>query len=365
MRDLNGLKVCFIAGTLGQGGAERQLFYMVRALAASGARPRVLTLMADEFWEGPLRSLGVPIDWVGGRRFRLARLQTIIGAARADRPHVVQSQHFYTNLYAVGAARALGVREVGAIRNNGQWEVTELGSFFGRFSLRAPRVVAANSQAAIRNAVALGMPPARLRFLPNVVDTHHFCPGPSAARSGPIRILAVGRRTRQKRFDRFLSVIAAVQKRSPRPTKAVLVTTGAAEQDTLEQQAARLGLSPESVEFRPAVGDMGPVYRDADIFLLTSDWEGTPNVVLEAMASGLPVVATRVGGVPEIVRHGETGLLMDPEDHDALVDSVLACIENDAARSLMGRRARDYVEERHSVRHLPATLGDFYGMVTA
>jgi glycosyltransferase involved in cell wall biosynthesis len=110
---------------------------------------------------------------------------------------------------------------------------------------------------------------------------------------------------------RFLSVIAAVQKRSPRPTKAVLVTTGAAERDTLEQQAARLGLSPESVEFRPAVGDMGPVYRDADIFLLTSDWEGTPNVVLEAMASGLPVVATRVGGVPEIVRHGETGLLVD------------------------------------------------------
>src|SRR5438105_14816804 len=100
---------------------------MAKALVDQGAHPRVLTLTRGEFWEAPLRSAGVPTEWVGQHQSRLVRLRAIIAAARSDRPDVIQSQHFYTNLYAVGAARALRVREVGAIRCDGRWEVFNLG----------------------------------------------------------------------------------------------------------------------------------------------------------------------------------------------------------------------------------------------
>jgi len=356
--DLAGLKVCFVAGTLGQGGAERQLFYIVKALVEHGARPRVLCLTRGEFWEARIAALGVSVEWIGASTSKLRRLRDTIAAVRADRPDVVQSQHFYTNLYVVGAARALGLREIGAVRNNTTWEVGQLGAL-GRLSLRGPRIVAANSRVAIDNAIRLGMPAGRLRFLPNVVDTDHFS-GTPAATGGAVHVLGVGRQAEQKRFDRFLSVFAEARRRARRPLNAMLVTTGTAQRDALRDRAADLGLQNGAVEFREAVADTAPLYRRADIYLLTSDWEGTPNVVLEAMASGMAVVATRVGGVPDLVRHGETGCLADPADEPALIESIVALAEDEHARAAMGGRARDFIQANHSVAALPSALRDLY-----
>src|SRR5258706_1735559 len=94
---LGGLRVCFIAGTLGQGGAERQLFYMLQAMRAQGTPLRVLSLTQGEFWEQRIRALGVPVVWVGERTSRLARLCRIVKELAPDRPDVLQSSHFYTN----------------------------------------------------------------------------------------------------------------------------------------------------------------------------------------------------------------------------------------------------------------------------
>jgi len=88
-------------------------------------------------------------------------------------------------------------------------------------------------------------------------------------------------------------------------------------------------------------------------------------VVLEAMASGLPVVATRVGGVPEVVRDGQTGYMADPQDEASLVELVHRLVENDHSRTAMGGRARAYVEECHSSRRLADILDQFYGAVLA
>src|SRR5882762_5849080 len=174
MHKLANLKVCFIAGTLGQGGAERQLYYILRALHQSGASARLLCLTRGEFWEQKIRELGLSVTWVGQRGSKLLRLSRIVAALREQRPDVLQSQHFYTNLYAVAAARALGLREVGAIRCDGTSEVRDHGVVGGYLSLRAPRVMAVNSRAAIQNAIALGAVAERLCLLPNVVDTDHF-----------------------------------------------------------------------------------------------------------------------------------------------------------------------------------------------
>jgi len=128
----------------------------------------------------------------------------------------------------------------------------------------------------------------------------------------------------------------------------------------LEIQAQSLGLFPEIVQFRGGVSDVRSVYHEAAICVLTSDFEGTPNVLLEAMASGLPVVATNVGGVPEIVQHGQTGFLVEPGDLEGLTWAVAELVKNAGLRPKMGQRARAYVEENHSLHRLPAYLAGLY-----
>jgi glycosyltransferase involved in cell wall biosynthesis len=358
MFDLSSLDICFLAGTLGQGGAERQLFYVIRSLRNNAANVRLLCLTKGEFWEGKIAELGIDVTWVGRSRSRAARLANIILALRTRPPRVLQSQHFYTNLYATLASRALGIREIGAIRSDGAADVRSNGRVMGPLSLRAPRLVAANSNAAIANARALGVPPGRLYLLPNMVDSDEFKPSSRRA-NGEVRLLSAGRLGPEKRIDRFLSILGEVIKFSPAKVRAIVAGEGPL-RGHLERRAEALGLIPEVVEFRGAVSDMTSLYQEVDLLVMTSDWEGSPNVALEAMSSGLPVVTTNVGGAAEVVRDGETGFVCDPGAEEKMRDRLLDLISSRVLRQEMGSRGRQHVVSKHSSHRLEATLAEMY-----
>jgi glycosyltransferase involved in cell wall biosynthesis len=120
------------------------------------------------------------------------------------------------------------------------------------------------------------------------------------------------------------------------------------------------GILKDQVEFLGLVADPIPLYQTADIFVLTSDWEGTPNVVMEAMACGLVVVATRVGGVPELIEDGETGFLIEPGDLENLVKVLVELIEHPDLRASMGAAARQHIVENYDLTTLPRTIANFY-----
>ncbi len=157
MRDLSKLKICFLAGTLEHGGAERQLFYILRALRQAGAGLRLLSLDRGEFWEEKIKSLGVSVTCVGDQPSRLKRLFRVLKEARKDPPDVFQSQHFFANAYVGVAARLLRMTGIGAMRNDGRSEVGESGPLGGGINLRLPKIMAANSQVAIQYAVHRGV----------------------------------------------------------------------------------------------------------------------------------------------------------------------------------------------------------------
>jgi glycosyltransferase involved in cell wall biosynthesis len=289
------------------------------------------------------------------------RLKRITNEVSKDRPAIIQSQHSFTNLYAALTGRALGLRSIGAIRNDGIREIQPLGRVVGRMSLRLPHTIAANSRSGIRNAVARGTAPSRLHLLRNVVDTDYFTPSLHTF-NGVVKLAAIGRLKEQKRFDRFLRVMARVEKiesRLGRTVKATITGVGPLKKQ-LERQAAELGLLGRVVEFKGNLTDTCVVYRWADLLVMTSDWEGTPNVALEAMATGLPVAATGVGDLPEIIKDGETGLLADPENEDRMTDNLLTLIRDARLRVTYGLRAREFIVANHSLSQASRSLQHLY-----
>jgi glycosyltransferase involved in cell wall biosynthesis len=181
-----------------------------------------------------------------------------------------------------------------------------------------------------------GVPAARLTIIANGVDTEYFQPAAAPA-NGPPRLLYIGRLVPDKDPDTLLQAFQLTIQAHP-DAELWLVGEGP-RRAALQELAARLSLS-DRVRFIPPTGDLLPVLQQATLMVLSSRTEALPNVVLEAMAAGLPVVASRVGGVPELVEPGVTGWLVPPGDAPALAAALGQALADPEARQAMGRTAR-------------------------
>jgi glycosyltransferase involved in cell wall biosynthesis len=200
------------------------------------------------------------------------------------------------------------------------------------------------SEAARRHAMAAGVARDRLRLLRNAIDTEAFAPAPFGAREdvfgfGPgVAVVGyVGRLSEEKHPRLFVRAAARVREARP-DVRFVMVGDGPL-RPALEAEARELGLD-NRVRFAGERHDTPAVHRSLDVLLLTSWHEGTPLAVLEAMACGVPVVASDVGGVPELVRSGTTGLLFGAGDEAAAAAHVLALLQDEEGRRRMGRAGR-------------------------
>ncbi len=124
----------------------------------------------------------------------------------------------------------------------------------------------------------------------------------------------------------------------------------------MEHLASELKLLGNGVTFAGACEDPRVFYRDADLLALTSDWEGTPNVLLEAMASGLPVVATSVGGVPDVVQSEETGLLCEAGNVNAVAEQIVRLVGDAELRRRVGANAAAFIAQHYSCDALASNL---------
>jgi glycosyltransferase involved in cell wall biosynthesis len=188
--------------------------------------------------------------------------------------------------------------------------------------------------------------------------------GSGAGRTDRLRLLAVGRLEEEKGHRYLLEAVAALGERGEE-VELELVGDGSA-RGRLTEQARRLGIA-DRVEFRGSVGQdlLHRHYAAADVFCLPSLGEGVPVVLMEAMAMGLPVVATRVGGVPELVGDGAHGILVAPTEVGELVEAIAALGADAAARRRLGAAGRERVlaefDAVRSARLLERELGKAAG----
>jgi glycosyltransferase involved in cell wall biosynthesis len=330
---------------------------MLKSLKNLGVNVRLLCLTQGEALEEEIRSIGIPITFVGSSPAKLIRLYQIIKELRRNRPQIVQSAHFYTNLYAAVAGRVLGIKSIGAIRNDLFSEIKANG-VLGKAQLNQPDHLIANTALAQSRARAKGV--TNVHVLPNVTAVNGLRAQAGDANEAVFQILFAGRLTEQKRADCFLRSLRQLADTRPDLEFKGIVAGDGPLRARLEGLADQLSLRPRYCEFLGEVGDLKSLYLKSDVLLLTSEWEGSPNVVLEAMSAGLPVVATRVGGVPELVQDGENGFLTQSEDVDSIVRSLIRLSENAALRNSMGMAGREKVLQRHTAERLGERLLKMY-----
>ena len=158
-------------------------------------------------------------------------------------------------------------------------------------------------------------------------------------------VLAVGRLSKEKAHQRLIEAIARLNKDRKGPAHVLLLVGDGPERQNLEACASAEGVR---LNFAGQVREVRPYYALADVFVLPSDSEGSPNVLLEAMAEGLPIVSTNVGGVKETVNDGEEAVLVEPRNSKALSAALCKIADQPEEASRMGERARRRVIEERS-----------------
>ncbi len=193
------------------------------------------------------------------------------------------------------------------------------------------------------------LPGERIAVIPNGVDAAYYRPAPPSP-GLPLdkgqSILCVARMTPEKDLPTLIAAFAGIGARHPDATLSI-VGDGPL-RASIEALLSRSGLGTR-IRLLPGTSDLRPHFAGASIFALSSSHEGLPNVILEAMACGLPVAATRAGGVPELVAHGKTGLLSPAGDAQALASNLDRLLVEPGLGRIMGEEGRKRVLERHSL----------------
>ncbi len=345
--------------SLVRAGAEKQFVYMARALHEAGVDVRVFYLGAGGYYEKTLRSLGIPVFNLFHSGRPLWIQWAMIRAQRAFRPHIVLAGQFGDIIHAGIAGRVSGALTIAGVRSDGIWEMNR---YRRRIWLmrRLPHALVANSYNAVRNLVTLGLNPQHLKVLTNVIDLQDFdhqSDQPISIPVGPGRIIvaAVGRLNHDKRFDRVLDVLALLRN-CTLPVTGLIVGRDQGAKLPLEEKAKALGLQGDRLIFMGESENIPALMKRCHILLHTSDYEGFPNTILEAMAARLPVITTPVGDAPKLVENGRTGYIVDFENAKDMAERTLQLVRSVDQRRQLGEAGRQRLEAEHDFSHLSKRL---------
>ncbi|MEM7776302.1 MAG: glycosyltransferase family 4 protein [Pseudomonadota bacterium] len=210
-----------------------------------------------------------------------------------------------------------------------------------------------------RVGLAKVVAPDRLRDLAPFLDTKAFDRSAerSLRREGPVQLVTVAMMRHDAKLESYRHIAGALQQLSPHHWHWHVVGDGAAEADV---RAASASLDPARITWHGRLEsvDVRRVLREADVFVWPGVREGFGMAYLEAQALGLPVVAFRTGGVPAVVRHGETGLLVDDQTADAFAGALYRLIADPDLRARMGRAARHFVLRERSLVHASNVIAE-------
>ncbi|WP_089718439.1 glycosyltransferase family 4 protein [Candidatus Entotheonella palauensis] len=357
------------------GGAERQLAALAPLLDKLNVQLHILTrrdpgLARFEYIDHiPVHRLPIAGPKpVASLMYTLAALRLL----RQLRPDVIHAHELLSPATtAVAAKRWLGTPIVAKILRGGA---------LGDLAKLQQKPLGARRIASLRQHVdafitisheidaelnTFGIDSSRRVYIPNGVNTDRFAPVNRAERQllrqslhlptdSPIALF-MGRLAAEKRVDNLLAIWPAIRHLHPH---AELVIIGTGEEESKLRATAGPG-----VTFLGAIDDVTPYLQAADVFVLPSATEGLSNAMLEALATGLPVVATQVGGASDIITDGLNGRLIPPDDLDCLQEALSILLGDDALRGTFGSRGRAFMQHHYALPVTAQRLRTLYDQV--
>ena len=335
------MKIIQVIPSLVLCGAEIMCENLTRELAARGHEVLLVSLFDGRTAIAErLERSGIEIRFLGKKRgIDLAMIGKLKALFRQEKPDVVHT-HTHTVQYAAPAARAAGVpvmvHTVHNIASEEQVRLTRIaeGFFFRRWGL-----VPVALSARIRETIAeeYGIEREKIPVVYNGIDLSACRAKENYGTDGTFRILHIGRFSAQKNHEGLLRAFAAFTAEHPN-AELRLVGDGALMEQT-RALAEELGIG-KAVHFLGKMDDVHGELHDADLFALPSNYEGMPMTIIEAMGSALPIVATAVGGVPDMLENGREAWLV-ANDTREIAEALADAAEHEEKRRAFGQAARE------------------------
>lgn len=350
------ISIAFVLESLGSGGSERQVVELIRKLNAKRFRCRVLTYFHDDFFRAMVQAVGVPVVHVP--RWGKFDLRPMVRLSRWMRTGEVDIAHAFAkaaNLYAVLAARRAKVGYAIASQRSLMANESVLGRLYSPWVYRRASLVIANSDYGRSELIRrLALAPEKTLFVPNGLDFDRFKPASEEQRTRLRNQLGWGAResialtaATYKQVKNHLGIIEALQGGWLSDTSLRLCWAGKmAPPDQFRRVVHRLHEAgcARQVQVLGERRDLVDLLRACDLLVLNSTAEGTPNVVLEALACGCPVIATAISDVPRYVIPGVTGWVVPPNDSTALRGALQEAAASPSGRlRAMGQAGRQHL----------------------
>lgn len=350
----NKMKVCFVAATLGKGGAEKQAYYLIKTLREHKHPVKLIYFEQEDWWRVPICELGVEVVHITevSKKSRILEAYRLL---KKDRFQVVHALHYHMNPYAALLGLMLGAKSVGAFRGDGERELLTVNKYIRSAAFLLGHTFICNSRNTLEKLAAIRILRGKLHYLPNIVELPETLEANRA--EAPKKFLAVNSLVALKRVDRILRFISYY--RHSQPDVELMVLGDGPLKNQLEAKAQALGLSA-CVHFQGQVDNVSDYYQQADVFMLASESEGTPNVILEAMSYGKVIVSSRTGETPHLLKEGEYGLLIDFESDEDIENACARLSENWVQLKRTGEMARQVIQEEHGYAHLYGRISNIY-----
>lgn len=366
-------KIVYLIGSMRRGGAEGQVVRLLRHFRNDEYESSLYLLSAVGDHLEELRSMGVTVrDFDFERKHSplapftalrvLATISDIQRALERDRPDILHGFLYWANIFGALAGRRAGTpailtsrRSLGVFKDG-----RPLRQWIENWSNRKTDLVTVNSVAVREDALRRErLDPARVRLIYNGVERAPVVSAEEVARfkrkycleeltrEGGHVIVCVANLIHYKGHLTLLDAMRRVVREHPK-CHLLLVGRDGGMKSAIQDRMMKGGLGAH-VSLLGAHGDLDVVYAAADAVVLPSEQEGFSNVILEAMAAGRAIVATRVGGIPEAIEDGRDGLLVPSGDPDALAGALLRVVKDDALRARLGEAARHRAETEFSM----------------
>lgn len=351
------MRILFVINQLGYGGAERQLLYLIKGLEARGFNSVVCSLTSGGDLFSEFMASGVNPIFLKKvlPRMDLTRGIRLAALIKHVKPDIVHAFMFTANLYA-SMANVLQSFALILSERNAQPQKPWLQSVLEPWIFSRAQGVICNSKAGAKLLLQRRLVKRdKLAVIPNGLEPFASQPVSSEAirrslgLSGQAKIVGIfgtidGKR---KGHSTFLHALKKLQNQGAHPIHGLCVG-GGPQLDITRHLAQRLRLEGRVIFTGPR-SDVLELMAATDVIVSSSRWEGMPNVLMEAMAAGKPVVATAVGGTPELVVNKETGFLVEPGDADSMAGRIAELLANSEIAKAMGRAGKIRIEKDFTI----------------